>query len=126
MEPNDRRGWRTLTDEQRAVAEDLLRRAEVLHAGANGELSMVEAVALAAVQIGHQRPAPEPAAAETPEFVKRCICGCLLGKPCSCDDRVDHGDPDGDPDFEPAQTVPELVELFRRPRVTPPADKSTP
>lgn len=23
----------------------------------------------------------------------RCICGCLLGQPCSCDDDTDHGDP---------------------------------
>jgi len=57
MEPERRRGWRTLTDAQRAVAEDLVRRAEILHAGADGELSMAEAVALAAVQIGHQSPA---------------------------------------------------------------------
>lgn len=56
MEPTDRHGWRTLTEEQRAVAEDLVRRAEILHAGADGELSMAEAVALAAVQLGHQTP----------------------------------------------------------------------
>lgn len=57
MDPNHRRGWRTLTDDQRVLAEDLVRRAEILHAGADGELSMAEAVALAAIQIGHQIPA---------------------------------------------------------------------
>lgn len=49
----DRRAWRTLTPAQSALAEDLTARAERLHAEADGELSIAEAVAVAAMQLGH-------------------------------------------------------------------------
>ncbi|MFJ1561283.1 hypothetical protein [Streptomyces mirabilis] len=58
-----RRGCRNLTDPQRVLAERLAARAEVLRAEAGrdgGEgLSVADAVALAAVQLGLQPLAPD-------------------------------------------------------------------
>lgn len=48
-----RNRWRTLTPEQRALADALMHRAEKLHADADGELSIAEAVAVAAAQLGY-------------------------------------------------------------------------
>ncbi|NUQ98272.1 MAG: hypothetical protein HOY79_17570 [Streptomyces sp.] len=45
--------WRSLTPEQRELAEDLMRRAEKLRDDADGELSIAEAVAVAAAQLGY-------------------------------------------------------------------------
>lgn len=45
--------WRTLTPEQRALADALLRRAEKLRDDADGELSIAEAVTVAAAQLGY-------------------------------------------------------------------------
>lgn len=42
------RRWQTLDEEQRAVADEIVRRALVLHEAADGELSLREAVELAA------------------------------------------------------------------------------
>lgn len=44
---------RALTPEQRALAIDLAARAERLHAAACGELTVTEAVDVAALEIGH-------------------------------------------------------------------------
>jgi hypothetical protein len=58
-----RRGCRNLTDLQRELAESLAVRAEALwrEAGMDGGegLSVADAVALAAVQLGLQPPAPD-------------------------------------------------------------------
>jgi hypothetical protein len=51
--PPPRRSHRTLTTTQRALADDLGQRAERLWTDADGELSLFEAVALAAVQLGY-------------------------------------------------------------------------
>jgi hypothetical protein len=51
--PIERRTWRSLTPEQTALAADLSRRAEALRAEADGELSLAEAVAVAAIQLGY-------------------------------------------------------------------------
>lgn len=45
--------WRTLTPEQRALADALLHRAETLRDDADGELSIAEAIAVAAAQLGY-------------------------------------------------------------------------
>lgn len=47
-----RRRYAALTPEQVALADDLAARAGRLRANADGELSVAEAVALAAVQLG--------------------------------------------------------------------------
>lgn len=53
IEAPQRDRWRTLTPEQRALADALMIRAEKLHADAPGELSIAEAVAVAAAQLGY-------------------------------------------------------------------------
>lgn len=53
IEAPQRDRWRTLTPEQRALADALMIRAEKLHADADGELSIAEAVAVAAAQLGY-------------------------------------------------------------------------
>lgn len=55
--PENRRRWATLTDEQRDLAAELMARAERLRDQANADpdsdgLSLREAMALAAVQMG--------------------------------------------------------------------------
>lgn len=51
---------RNLTPRQAALAEELNRRAERLWADADGELSLAEAVAVAAVQLGYYYPDAAP------------------------------------------------------------------
>lgn len=48
--------WASLKPDQRALAEDLTARAQRLWEGADGDLSLAEAVDLAAVQGGHVAP----------------------------------------------------------------------
>jgi hypothetical protein len=48
-----RRSHKTLTPAQLALAEDLAARAERLRADSDGDLSITDAVALAAVQLGY-------------------------------------------------------------------------
>lgn len=47
------RRFRTLTPEQLDLAQEITRRADKLWKDADGELSLAEAVTLAAVQLGH-------------------------------------------------------------------------
>lgn len=54
--PRNRSGRRSLTDRQQALADELTRRAAVLRADSDGELSIAEAVELAAFQIGAEHP----------------------------------------------------------------------
>ena len=49
-----RREWRTLSDRQREIAADLTARAQQMWADADGEISLREAVELAAFQAGYQ------------------------------------------------------------------------
>lgn len=52
----DRPRWAHLKPHQRALAEDLAARAQRLWDGAEGELTLAEAVDLAAIQGGHISP----------------------------------------------------------------------
>lgn len=59
-----RNRWRFLTPAQRELAEDLMHRAEKIHADDDSELSIAEAVAVAAAQLGYPLnpgPANQPA-----------------------------------------------------------------
>lgn len=49
-EPDVRRRWATLTDRQRAIAEDLLATAMRLWADPDADLSIAEALEIAAIQ----------------------------------------------------------------------------
>ena len=49
-----RRTWQTLSDQQRTIAKDLMERAQRMWAEADGEISLREAIELAAFQAGHQ------------------------------------------------------------------------
>lgn len=49
----ERRTWRALTPQQTALAAEISRRAELLRAESDGELSVTESVAVAAMQLGH-------------------------------------------------------------------------
>jgi len=49
-----RRTWQTLSDQQRIIAKDLMERAQRMWAEADGEISLREAIELAAFQAGHQ------------------------------------------------------------------------
>ncbi|HEY9375212.1 hypothetical protein, partial [Streptomyces sp.] len=53
-------GPRAFTPEQRALAEDIQARALSIRQASDGELSISEAVELAAVQIAMQKPRPIP------------------------------------------------------------------
>lgn len=53
------RRFATLTPAQLALAQELNRRAEKLWTDAAGELSLTEAVTIAAVQMGHLEPGSE-------------------------------------------------------------------
>lgn len=52
------RPWRNLSPEQRTIAAEITKRAEAMWLEADGEITLAEAVTLAAVQIGHTLPAP--------------------------------------------------------------------
>ncbi|MEV6547951.1 hypothetical protein AB0M57_04485 [Streptomyces sp. NPDC051597] len=56
LSPRNRRGRPVMTPEQQALAEDLHVRALALRAASDGELSIREAVDLAAVQLGREAP----------------------------------------------------------------------
>lgn len=53
LPPADRWAKRNLTPEQTALAGELARRADRLWTDADGELSLAEAMAVAAMQLGH-------------------------------------------------------------------------
>lgn len=52
-ETPERNRWRSLTPVQRELAHDLMRRAEKLRAEEGCEVSIAEAVAIAAAQLGY-------------------------------------------------------------------------
>lgn len=57
--PAKRRAARTLTPEQQALADELHVRALAIRTASDGDLSITEAVHLAAVQLGLETPHPE-------------------------------------------------------------------
>ncbi|MFD8144750.1 hypothetical protein [Streptomyces sp. NPDC059708] len=61
----NRRGRPSMTAEQQELADELQMRAHALRIASDGELSVAEAVHLAAVQLGLEAPHSEPE--ETPD-----------------------------------------------------------
>lgn len=58
-----RRRWQRLSDQQRTIATDLMDRAMRMWEDADGEISLREAIELAALQVGRRPPDDLPTSA---------------------------------------------------------------